>query len=372
LPAAGTNPHDLPVFDFNLLVKKTPQWLMSTDEHYQQILSSLPAPILLNASSACIPRIPSPNTQRKKESYISNILSDFTAQCSSLVSISDDNFKSWASKSSETAGKNKYQVFAYHMQCLYGDIIGSAFRELPHETKEPPDITTLTKYFKENSWVNEPLQTLMERIENAFKSATLMSSIKKIPAHRRPVFHTQSRRKTANSLVNHIQCRISYLSILEPVRLHEHALSIYPEFNVFQSQCDEVIEIIIKHEYGNDVIDAVSTTSVERQQATKDKRSAKVKSECRAQKREEMIQSKEKLSNIKSVWPSMVSQEQIFECLNAYRDGTIWKTPAVCAVCFQYSEKTETLTIDEDTDCPKNLEGLRIEDEFIIRKCIIA
>jgi hypothetical protein len=154
--------HDLPVFDFNLLVKKTPQWLMSTDEHYQQILSSLPAPILLNASSACIPRIPSPNTQRKKESYISNILSDFTAQCSSLVSISDDNFKSWASKSSETAGKNKYQVFAYHMQCLYGDIIGSAFRELPHETKEPPDITTLTKYFKENSWVNEPLQTLME------------------------------------------------------------------------------------------------------------------------------------------------------------------------------------------------------------------
>ena len=68
----------------------------------------------------------------------------------------------------------------------------------------------------------------------------------------------------------------------------------------------------------------------------------------------------------------MVPQEQIFECLNAYRDGTIWKTPAVCAVCSQYSEKTETLTIDEHTDCPKYLEALRIEDEFIIRKCIVA
>ena len=45
---------------------------------------------------------------------------------------------------------------------------------------------------------------------------------------------------------------------------------------------------------------------------------------------------------------------------------------AVCAVCSQYSEKTETLTIDEDTDCLKNLELLWIEEEFIIRQCIIA
>ena len=100
--------------------------------------------------------------------------------------------------------------------------------------------------------------------------------------------------------MNHIQCRVSYLSNLEPIQLYEHVLSIYPEFNLFQSQCGELIEIILKHEYGNNVVDVVSTTSVERQQATKDKRAAKVKSDRRAQKEEEIIQSKEKLSKIES------------------------------------------------------------------------
>lgn len=94
------------------------------------------SPILLDASSVCIPRIPTPNTQRKKESYIYNILSDFMAQRSSLVSMSDEGFKSWASESAKTAGKIKKQVFAYRsMQNLYGDIIGSACQELSHEKK---------------------------------------------------------------------------------------------------------------------------------------------------------------------------------------------------------------------------------------------
>ena len=68
----------------------------------------------------------------------------------------------------------------------------------------------------------------------------------------------------------------------------------------------------------------------------------------------------------------MVSQERIFDCLNAYREGTLWKTPAVCAVCSQYSENTEKYTFEKDSECPKNLELLRIKDEFIIHQCIIA
>ena len=172
--------HDLPVsvkFGLKSFEKKIPKWLMSSEEHFRSILSNLAAPILFAASSACIPRIPMPNTQRKKESYVSNILSDFMAQRSSLLSISDEDFKSWSSKSAETPGKNKYQVFAYHMQGLYGNIIGSAFRELPHKMKVPPDFTTLAKYFKEDSWVNETLQILIERSEKAFKTADIVSSI---------------------------------------------------------------------------------------------------------------------------------------------------------------------------------------------------
>ena len=39
---------------------------MSTNEHFRLILSNLAASILFDASSACITRIPMPNTQKKK------------------------------------------------------------------------------------------------------------------------------------------------------------------------------------------------------------------------------------------------------------------------------------------------------------------
>ena len=119
--------------------------------------------------------------------------------------------------------------------------------------------------------------------------------------------------------------------LIEPLQLYEHAMSIYPDFNseLFQSQVSEILEMIIKHEYGDDILDAVSTTTAARQLATKDKRAAKVKSECRSWKGEEILQSKEKLAKIESEWLTMVPQEQIFECLNAYRNGTIWKTPGI-------------------------------------------
>ena len=184
---------DLPVFNFTSLVNKNSPmadvyWWLG-DEHYQHILSNFTASILLDASCACISHIFMPNTQRKKESYIFNILTDFLAQRSLLVSISDKDFKYRANQSAETAGKNIYHVFAYRMQNMYSDIIGSAFRELPHETKVPPDFTTLKKYLKERSWMSKPWpsQTLIEQIEKSFQIATLMSSVKKIFAHRRPL-----------------------------------------------------------------------------------------------------------------------------------------------------------------------------------------
>ena len=109
---------------------------MSTDEHFQPILSNLVASILFDANSACITRIPMLNTQKKRDL---RYLTFYQILClsSSLLSLSDEDFKSWASESAETwtAGKNKYHVFAYHMHNLYSDIVGSAFQELPHKIK---------------------------------------------------------------------------------------------------------------------------------------------------------------------------------------------------------------------------------------------
>ena len=69
-------------------------------------------------------------------------------------------------------------------------------------------------------------------------------------------------------------------------------------------------------------------------------------------------------------WPTMVPQERIMQCINEYREGMIWKTHPLCAVCGQYSVHVTTINIDEKNKSPLNLEILRLRDEFIIQQVI--
>jgi predicted RNA-binding protein len=96
-------------------------------------------------------------------------LADFGIQRLFLVSISKENFKRWQAETlNAVVGKDRYQIIAAYMERLYGNIVGRALRELPYESNASVDYSSLTKYSKENIWVNEPLQTLIERIEKSF------------------------------------------------------------------------------------------------------------------------------------------------------------------------------------------------------------
>jgi hypothetical protein len=68
-------------------------------------------------------------------------------------------------------------------------------------------------------------------------------------------------------------------------------------------------------------------------------------------------------------WPSLVPTQQIFQCLQDYRIGTVWKEHPVCAVCAQYSEKVNNLCFPDNSvseiNCPLNLEILQLKDSFL-------
>ncbi|KAF8426441.1 hypothetical protein L210DRAFT_3420646, partial [Boletus edulis BED1] len=67
-------------------------------------------------------------------------------------------------------------------------------------------------------------------------------------------------------------------------------------------------------------------------------------------------------------WPSVVPKEAVFTCLHRYYEGTKWTEPPVCAVCAQYHDDATAVDL---SDSSVNLDCLQVEDEFIVRKCII-
>jgi hypothetical protein len=44
---------------------------------------------------------------------------------------------------------------------------------------EPPDLASLKAFSNENTWIGEPLQTLIEHVERKFKVDMLVSFVKK-------------------------------------------------------------------------------------------------------------------------------------------------------------------------------------------------
>jgi len=355
-----------PVKDHASLANEVPQWLTSTDEHYRQLLLTIPSASLRQASSKCSTRLTNPRMDQKKESYISNILADISAQRLHLMSIDPVNF------SLDKPKFSRRHLFAEHFKTSYGDVVGSLLQELPYKFQQNPDISLLKSLSKELLWVAEPLDSLVERIEKAFKTDVLIATLRKIPIHRRPALNAQSRRKTANSVVHHIQCRVSYLNHLSDVALYEHILSFFPKFDTMTASNAQLIKQIVCYEYGNAIESAISTSLTSRQQLRDKAEATRKRVQRLRNKKDKMLQSKNELTKFQLEWPTVVPREHIFECLTAYREGTVWTTPPVCAVCSQYSEKMETIGIDQDVECSTDFEALQIQDEFIIRQCIVA
>ena len=84
---------------------------------------------------------------------------------------------------------------------------------------------------------------------------------------------------------------------------------------------------------------------------------------------------KDNIENYEVLWPQLVPQTHIFECLNAYRENTtmIWTDPPICrgAVCGQGSRNCKVISYKENITAPFSIEILRISDAFIIRNCIV-
>lgn len=79
----------------------------------------------------------------------------------------------------------------------------------------------------------------------------------------------------------------------------------------------------------------------------------------------------QKLKEYTAAWPSQVPESQIWKCLHAYRQGTIWIDPPTCTVCAQASDNVKIIQVGENIDDSLSLEILRLKDNFIVKNCVI-
>ena len=148
-------------------------------------------------------------------------------------------------------------------------MISSSLRELPFEIDDSPHVQMFKVDVQQVQWVQQPIIELVDRIEKGFKFDQLKLILKNIPVHRRPPVILKSRKRTANGLAYHLQCRISYLIRLPVSQLFHHLLCRLPTTPI--SDVDwtvgEIIQLIIQSEYGQETERIVSQTTADQRQA---------------------------------------------------------------------------------------------------------
>jgi hypothetical protein len=344
---------------FNIIANKDPTWLCYSNASYRLRLSQLSVSILADAVKSC--SLPSSQViPRKKEMYISKIVDHFISERNRYILTSRAKFSS--------TPRDNVCSFVDRMEHLYGQNVAALLREPPFAISSQLNRGSFPfdeLSYQPELWFNETVDELIRKL-NSFTIESIVSHIKKIPVHRRPTYSTTSRRKTLNSLVDHVLRRVSYLFSLKIAQVCELILALDPRLAFEEEPSrDVMINKAVGYEYGPEIYLCLSSPSL----SINDRRKFK-----RRQEKDATIQcANEKVDAYEAAWPTQVSQAHIFECLNAYREGTVWKEPPICAICGQTSSGVKVVFFGGNASVPPpfSLDILQITDKFIIENCIV-
>jgi hypothetical protein len=65
------------------------------------------------------------------------------------------------------------------------------------------------------------------------------------------------------------------------------------------------------------------------------------------------------------MWPTVVDDNVVFECLEDYRRGTVWEPPLVCCICGLERKDTVDVEVPGVGDSPFDFFPLQVSDPFI-------
>ena len=307
---------------YSVIAKEEPAWLCYPVELYRLHLFDLPAPILSFAAKSCSSDTLPVKACRDKSSCISIIIDHFILERNIFISAMRNQ--------TTTFSQESLCIFVGHIERLYGTSVAALLREPPFQLS--PCLVHRPSLSGGLQWFHESIDELVRRLRSSFSADALRGELKKIPAHRRPVYDSRHHHKTSNSLVVHVFRRVLYLLAIDMGPLSKIVLSLCPGLNFnYEPSPEHLIDIIVENEYGSSIFKCLSKSVVGKDERAKNSR--------REKKFSKVQTAKDALERYETSWPSLVPQAHIFECLNEYRKETIWTDPPICAVCGRGSRE---------------------------------
>lgn len=193
---------------FDIIANEELTWLFHSDTLYRLHLSPLSASVLPMAVKSCS----QPGSQaipRQKAIYISTIIDHLFSERSRYL-------LACRAKSSATP-RDDLCSFIERMEHLYEPDVAALLREALFTIG--PQVNQESICSNKSLWFNETVDELVRRL-HSFSMESILTHIKRIPAHRRPAYNSKSVRKTSNSLTDHILRRVSYLFDLAALWAH--------------------------------------------------------------------------------------------------------------------------------------------------------
>ena len=170
----------------------------------------------------------------------------------------------------------------------------------------------------------------------------------------------KSRTERYNVIIERFRARSLYLLSISDIDFSREYIPFFPQ--VFAGPIasrDQLTEALLRAEFGDAISEILmsspgSEIRKERNKQVHCEKHNAAASDAHAA-REAYIQS----------WPQVVPKNVVYQCLNAYYEGSQWTMPPVCCVCSrrQHAVKMNRVVLNENEEIPDYLSILQNDDE---------
>jgi hypothetical protein len=214
------------------------------------------------------------------------------------------------------------------------------------------------KEYISHVWCIESLKEMDTKLSRVSKQ-DILRCLLYIPYGFRPTYSTRSIQSCRKALLLHIQKRILYLVSLSPREFFRVFFSVLPSDVGCNQDRNVLIERVLVGEYGEVIVSAFRSQLLSK------------KEQQRMDRREERTSAVhiavDDARRISSDWPSVVSDDIVFDCIRNYHRATVWEPPLVCCVCGlqRRREHVVEITISKNGRSSLDFSVLHVADSFL-------
>ncbi|PPQ75657.1 hypothetical protein CVT26_001814 [Gymnopilus dilepis] len=325
-----------------------PCWFWFSDAHYLSSLSSLPSEAL--RMSAVLLDL-KPRKSATKATLCNILLAKFLAERAHVAVLSTAELRARIPAPDLTL--NHSALVASYFDTLFGNIVGPAFRipeNFPPSTTSSANsrdvLETLLAVSSAPTFRLKPSRLLTTRI--------LRDVLDKLHSSRRPPFSRSSFNSCADAIIYSFRSRAKNLARASVAQLLDVIHCWDPSFSPSRSlSLFDAIVAILRFEYTPDLFSYLTSTAVARVSAHRQEGR-------KITRQRAMLSLLDREKTIIENWPTLPSDEVLYQCMANYRAGTVYTIPHPCACCTRARHGVKDHVFLLDRNAPSLVEELNL------------